>query len=110
MKNFKTKKEYINKLIPIIEKINPNLKGNIFKFKMTYSTDIPQCAWSLMRMNQTGDEQSNNEILSEECTEEEDDLSEESEYEILEEESFEKSQDNQKITNLGKKETYQKKI
>ena len=47
----KTIKDYTKKLKSIIKKINPNLEDKTFKFKMNYSTNFPQCAFSRMRMN-----------------------------------------------------------
>ena len=106
IKNIKTKKEYISKLIPIIEKINPNLSANVFKFKINYSTDFPQCAWSLMRMKQIRNGKTNekNEIIRGDFPNEEDNLSDDFEDEMLEEERIEEEPDKQTINNLGKEE------
>ena len=53
IKEYKTKKDYFDNLLQRIININQNLKGNIFKFKKNYSRTFPQCAWSLMRRNNT---------------------------------------------------------
>ena len=53
IKEYKTKKDYFDNLLQRIINIKQNLKGNIFKFKKNYSRTFPQCAWSLMRRNNT---------------------------------------------------------
>ena len=55
--SFKTKKEYSEQLKSVIDKIDTNSSDNIFKFKLNYSTNFPQCGFSRMRMNKNENEQ-----------------------------------------------------
>lgn len=71
IKEFKTKKEYTKKFISIIKRINPNLNGNIFKFKINYSINFSQCAFSLMKRNLAQNNQSNNKINNKKIMDEE---------------------------------------